>query len=433
MPRVMMRSNLGPLNGGDWKRESGICKMQSRRISEVLSLSENEHTASCSFLNESDERKQHDSASALQQFLDRVPVGSISGITDSHVLEVKAENTLKDAIHMLYEKDVLGAVIVDDHVLQSEGCSTMRFSDRFIGFIDFPSMVLWCLREYDKKMMENPTQKDIKSGGFFSIILEQIHEIGQTKIGELAKSFLWKPYFPVRMDDSVMHALLLLSKHRLHVLPVIQQKHFDPTLIALVTQNALVQFLLQSNGLEWFDSIADNKFSDLRVEDQEPPICVYGNQTVADAFKLLWENHNTCAVAVVDQQTKKIMGNVRNSDVYHLLKSDEILKNRTILTLKEFIHMESEARMEPAVTNRENETMKQIMEHMIERNSSFSFLVNEKEQVAGLVTLRDIILQFAPPCVDSSIGGGGFFELALEQSGCCVKNGTIVPNSSNTN
>ena len=171
----------------------------------------------------------------------------------------------------------------------------------------------------------------------------------------------------------------------------------------------------------------------MRVEDQEPPICVYGNQTVADAFKLLWENHNTCAVAVVDQQTKKIMGNVRNSDVYHLLKSDEILKNRTVLTMEEFIHMESEATMEPAVTNRENETMKQIMEHMIERNSSFSFLVNEKEQVAGLVTLRDIILQFAPPCVDSSIGGGGFFELALEQSGCSVKNGTIVPNSGNTN
>ncbi|MED6204337.1 hypothetical protein PIB30_008152 [Stylosanthes scabra] len=282
-------------------------------------------------------------------------------------------------------------------------------------------------------MLEHPTQKHIKTGGFFSIILDTIREIGQTKVGELAKSFLWKPCFAVHMDDSVMHALLLLSKHRLHVLPVIHQHHFDPTLIALVTQNALVRFLLQSSGLEWFDNIADNNFSDLRVEEQEPPICVYGNQTVADAFKLLWENHNTCAVAVVHQHTNKIMGNVRKTDVYHLLKNDEILRNRTVLTVEEFIHMESQARMEPAVTNRENETMKQIMEHMVETNSSFSFLVNEKEQVTGLVTLRDIIMQFAPPCVDSSIGGGGFFEMALEQSGCSVKNGTIVPNSRNTN
>ncbi|MED6159323.1 hypothetical protein PIB30_041322 [Stylosanthes scabra] len=37
-----------------------------------------------------------------------------------------------------------------------------------------------------------------------------------------------------------------------------------------------------------------------------------------------------------------------------------------------------------------------------------------------------------PSCVDSNIGGGGFFEMVLEQSGCSVKNGTIVPNS-NTN
>ncbi|MED6204335.1 hypothetical protein PIB30_008151 [Stylosanthes scabra] len=115
--------------------------MQSRRISEVLNLDENKQ-------NSFGERKQHDSASSLQQFLDRVPVSSISGITDSHVLEVKAEESVRDAIHMMYEEDVLGAVVVDvdDHVSQSEEASTMIFSDPFIAFIDFPNMLLWCLR-----------------------------------------------------------------------------------------------------------------------------------------------------------------------------------------------------------------------------------------------------------------------------------------------
>lgn len=85
-------------------------------------------------------------------------------------------------------------------------------------------------------------------------------------------------------------------------------------------------------------------------------------------------------------------------------------------------------RMDSPVTNKKNDTLKQVMEHMTETNSSFSFLINDNEQVTGLITVRDIILQFAPPCVNSSIGGGGFFELALEQSGCQIKNGTMTRN-----
>jgi len=42
-----------------------------------------------------------------------------------------------DAIHMLYENDIFSAAIVD--------MSDIRFSDRYIGLIDFTSMVLWCL------------------------------------------------------------------------------------------------------------------------------------------------------------------------------------------------------------------------------------------------------------------------------------------------
>jgi len=54
---------------------------------------------------------------------------------------------------------------------------------------------------------------------------------------------------------------------------------------------------------------------------------VFGDQTVADALKLLWQNQ-TSAVAVVDRQTKKLSGNVRNSDIYNLVKNDDLLRNR---------------------------------------------------------------------------------------------------------
>ncbi|XP_027357006.1 SNF1-related protein kinase regulatory subunit gamma-1-like [Abrus precatorius] len=424
--------------------------MQSRPIADVLDISDGGLENKEKNIN-NDSHHVIDSASALQQFLDHVPISSIAGINNSPVLELKAGDSIRDAIHMLYEKDISSAAIVD---VLDPNTASIRFSDRYMGCIDFTSMVLWCLEEYEKTKKNSGENllKDIKNGDFFSI-LDQIPQIGQTKVGELAKSFLWEPFFPVHLDDTILHALLVLSKHRLHVLPVIQQP--EPGLIGFVTQNAVVQFLLQSSELEWFDTIADKNLSDFRFEGQENPSCVSGDQTVADALKLLRQNQ-TCAVAVVDRQTKKLLGNVRNSDVYNLVKNDDLLRNRTTLTVEEFIHTETEKieteasiehdhgtfltagslrlknsftpRMDSPVADKENVSLKQIMKHMIQTSSSFSFLVNDNEQVTGLLTLRDVILQFAPPCVNSSINGGGFFELALEQSGCQVKNGTMIRN-----
>ncbi|RDY06950.1 SNF1-related protein kinase regulatory subunit gamma-1, partial [Mucuna pruriens] len=421
--------------------------MQSRKISDVLNISEGGLEDKEKNVTNDSHHVQIDSGSALQQFLDHIPISSVAGIKNSPVLELKAGDSIKDAIHVLYEKDTFAAAILD--VLDSDTAST-RFSDRYIGLIDFTSMVLWCLEEYDK--IKNNTSenqlKDIEDDGFFSI-LDQVPQIGQAKVSELAKSFLWEPFFPVNLDDTVFHALLLLSKHQLHALPVIQQP--EDGLIGFVTQNAVVQLLLQSSELEWFDNIADKNLTECRFEDQENPSCVFGDQTIADALKLLWQNQ-TGAVAVVDRQSKKLLGNVRNSDVYILVKNNDLLINRTILTVEEFIHIEGDKkeseprikhdhgalltagslrmknsftpRMDLPIANKENETLKQIMEHMTETNSSFSFLINDNEQVTSFLTLRDIILQFAPPCVNSSIDGGGFFEFALEQSGCQVKNGT---------
>lgn len=54
------------------------------------------------------------------------------------------------------------------------------------------------------------------------------------QVGELAKSFLWNPFFPVSLDDTLLHVLLLLSKHRVQVVPVVDQSHLQ--VIGFVTQ-----------------------------------------------------------------------------------------------------------------------------------------------------------------------------------------------------
>ncbi|XWS67887.1 hypothetical protein CRYUN_Cryun04dG0043400 [Craigia yunnanensis] len=84
-----------------------------------------------------------DSASALQLFLDRIPINSsIPGIKNSPGVELETGDNVKDAIELLYTKNASGAPIAD--VLDPD-ITVGRFSDRYIGFIDFTTMVLWSL------------------------------------------------------------------------------------------------------------------------------------------------------------------------------------------------------------------------------------------------------------------------------------------------
>ncbi|KAI4295513.1 hypothetical protein L6164_035553 [Bauhinia variegata] len=398
--------------------------MESKQIAEVVKDSEEggiteKKKTLFSDLHSDQKEQRIDSASALQRYLDHIPISSIPGIKNSLVLELKTGDSVKDAIRTLYENNIFCAPIAD--VLDPNGTST-RFSNRCIGIIGFASMVLWCLEEYEnirKNSNDSDQLQAMENNGLFSI-LDQIPQIGQTKVGELAKSFLWESFFPVRLEDTLFHALLLLSKHQLQVLPVIEQSNSQ--LIGFATQSAVVQLLLQSSGLAWFDSIADKALSDFRFENQQHPITVFGDQIVADALHLLWKSR-IGAVAIVDRETTKLIGTVRNSDVYQLVKKDDLLRSIRSLTVVEFILMETDKVDSDPTIERDLDLAAIAAGSLQLRNSLVprmdSPVTNKKTE-----TLK----QFAPPCVNSSIKGGGFFELALEQSGCHVTDGMIICN-----
>lgn len=55
-------------------------------------------------------------------------------------------------------------------------------------------------------------------------------------------------------------------------------------------KNAVIQLLLRSDGLEWFDGIADKPLSEFRFENEDPLFQVYGDQSIAEAFRILGQN-----------------------------------------------------------------------------------------------------------------------------------------------
>uniref|UniRef100_A0A0E0C533 CBS domain-containing protein n=1 Tax=Oryza meridionalis TaxID=40149 RepID=A0A0E0C533_9ORYZ len=366
---------------------------------------------------------------ALKSFLDHIPV-SLNG-------------SVPDAIDSMYRSDVAGAVIVDD-VRTSFG----KFVDRDIGFVEFPSLVLWAIEEFDKL----GSGAGDKNSDFLTS-LKQHPQIAETKIAWLAKSFLWEPFFPVRSHDTLFHAMLLFSKHRrINVVPVVEL--MNSSVIGFVTQNAVMELLLSSSGLEWLDKIADKQLSEFRFANTTKPVSVYSDQTLADALHIL--SKEKIGVAVVDRKTSCLIGSIQCSDLYLLLDDSSLFRNRKTLSAEEFVKLKSEdedintedssasdadgqsvlslrtGQSKTAglpVTNRKSDTLKQAMEKLTASRSSCSFIVDEHGRVEGVVTARDIISVFSPPCMDSRIDGGTFFSSALAQTGCRVEHGQMIQNS----
>ncbi|CAO1945257.1 unnamed protein product [Urochloa humidicola] len=378
---------------------------------------------------------------ALKSFLDHIPISSVPGAlqpTASPAVEIKLDGTVLDAIDAMYGGNAAGAVIVDE-VPSSFG----KYVDRDIGFVEFSSIVLWALEELGKVEHE---PKD--SSQDFLSTLKQHPQIAETKIAWLAKLFLWEPFFPVRTHDMLFHAMLLFSKHhRLNVVPVVES--MNSSVIGFVTQNAVMELLLQSSGLEWLDKIADKQLSEFRFASVRKPVLVYSDQTLADGLHIL--SKEKMGVAVIDRKTSCLIGSLQCSDVHLLLDNSSIFSKGTRTTMEEIIksNKKTDNKQNSAensstcedqnilvlrntgqwglpVSNLKSDTLKQAMEKLTASRSSCSFIVDDQGHVEGVVTTRDIISIFSPPCMDSRIDGGTFFSAALEQAGCRVENRQMI-------
>ncbi|KAI3803645.1 hypothetical protein L1987_31803 [Smallanthus sonchifolius] len=339
-----------------------------------------------------------DPATALQLFLDHIPISSIPGIhnSPSTVLVVKTHTCMKDGIKMLYEKNVSGALIDDSSEPDPTTTFNTSFSHPYIGFITFSNMVLWSLQ-----------------------------------IGELAASFLWNPVFPVKLDQSLFHVLLLLSKHRLSVVPVAE--HFSSKIVGYVTEITIILTLVYilTTGICPPVQFFHRKGQMLKFEHSEQIVSIYNDQSIAQAVDILW-NNKVCAIAVDKRRSLLDVSEDRSVDQFIHTDRDPVnhgvnhelgaLISAGTLSLNN----KFEPRMDSPVANTETDTLKQVMKNLAEKKSNFSFLVDVCGRVKGMITLRDILMEFAPPCMKSRIDGGSFFDMALKESGCTIRDGTMV-------
>lgn len=377
-----------------------------------------------------------------------------------------SDATVLEAVRILSRNRILGAPVRDVGVDESK-----PWSERYLGMVDFSAVVLWVLDQVDLAAaalsagtgtlagmgagvvgalgtlllgMTGPgavvgvtaaavgaaiaggmaagqgtggdqQPADGSPGDDFYRVLLQEEPFKSTKVADITRSYRWSPFLPLQSDDNMLTVLLCLSKLRMRSVPVLS---LDRTrVVNLIAQSAVVRGLADCRGADWFDLIARQPLRDLGLPLMPPAevVAVGEEERILDAFALMREK-NVGGLPVVRRPGGALVANVSVRDVQFLLLHPDLFDQRRSLTVKDFVqtvasnckHLdESASRVAAPITCTEDDTLVSVITKLCDNHIHRVHVVDERQQLRGVVTLRDIISSFvsAPP---------GYFKHYLE-------------------
>ncbi|XP_031505544.1 SNF1-related protein kinase regulatory subunit gamma-1-like [Nymphaea colorata] len=389
---------------------------------------------------------------ALTNAFANIPVSSFPQVPGGKVIEIPADTPIVEAVKILSEQNIMSAP-----VRNPDAGTSLDWRDRYLGIIDYSAIILWVLENAEiaavalsagsataagvgvgalgaigalalgatgpvavagltvaavgaavagGMVAERGAGKDAPTAAgqlgedFYKVIVQE-EPFKSATVQSIIKSFRWAPFLPVALDSSMLTVLLLLSKYRLRSVPVIETG--KPFVRNFITQSAVVQGLRGCRGRDWFDSISGQSLSDfgLPFMPSDEVISVKGDELILEAFKLMKDNE-IGGVPVLDGSSKKIIGNISIRDIRFLLLRAGVFSNFRQLTVTDFMDTiasitETEganAAMKPAVTCRVDTTLGSVIETLATRHIHRVYVVNDEDEVTGVVTLRDVISCF---------------------------------------
>ncbi|GAQ89663.1 hypothetical protein KFL_005480070 [Klebsormidium nitens] len=397
-------------------------------------------------------------AEARNAAFEKVPVSRFPGLPHGTVIEIPSTASVADAVLTLSRHNILSAP-----VRNVDGPQDASWIDRYLGVVDFPGIVLWVLEQSELAAAaiaagaagvgglaagavgalgavalgatgvgaaagvgvgalavaaaagvgvstsggpasSGPAAADYMEGDFYKA-LQETDYFKTTTVGAVAGTFRWGPFLPVQLEDRLLTLLLLTSKYRLRSVPVVEPGR--GALRNLVTQSAIVRWLADCAGTDWYDSVANKTLTQLGLSlSPAAVVSVSGDSPVLTAFQLMKER-GVGGVPVLDGEGGPIIGNVSARDIRFLLTSPDYYAEREKVTVRQFVssagaaspiadlHLDTTSpAMSPPITCTADSTLADVVATLSRARIHRIYVVDAQRRVQGVVTLRWIISRF---------------------------------------
>ncbi|GAM16848.1 hypothetical protein SAMD00019534_000230 [Acytostelium subglobosum LB1] len=212
------------------------------------------------------------------------------------------------------------------------------------------------------------------------------------------------PFIPVVKGASLLEAITVMSKNKLHRVPIIANDMsggHGPKIINLVTQSAILQYL--SKNIDKLGNWSNKSLKDLGFEEKHV-ITINYHKRALEAFQLMAE-HRVNGIAVVDEKNQ-ILANISARDLKELLNETRIFEN-LFLSVGEFIskvRQQDYKAVHPSICCSKDEPLKKLITRMAAAKIHRVFMVDQDRKPIGVVSLQDILEKILDH-INSGTGG----------------------------
>eukprot|EP00762_Andalucia_godoyi_P005799 ANDGO_06943.mRNA.1 Protein SDS23 len=226
-----------------------------------------------------------------------------------------------------------------------------------------------------------PDDKDFQAHAVLSLQIAG-RAISLVTVGEVANASGRDPYIPTSMDAHADHLISYFAEglHRAMV--------FDHAnkLAGVVSQMTLAAEL--ANALPHMGSlknIAHRKLHDLYLDENGPVTTLVASTRVFEAIRFMSKTALS-AIAIVDEQTGKLIGNFSAVDIEGLYKDSY---PKLTQTLREFLSEHSQASMNPITVTKDAELVTAV-KSMVDNKVHRLWIVDANAKPVAVFSLTDL-------------------------------------------
>jgi len=291
------------------------------------------------------------------------------------VISVSSSSTVAETLDVLSGNKILCAPVIDTNK-KSES-----WLDKYLGLVDMADIVSFALAKVE-------IAKE-KSKGFAALVKEA-KEFSTHQVKDILDSNGHNPFVPLALTSSMRDAMLLLGKHHLYRIVVIDADKQE--LANVITQSAMVKVL--GDNMKSFGDFGKKTLADLGLATQKTIFSVSLDNLAIDAFKLMLEKR-VGAVPVLGVNGQ-LVGNVSVRDIRSAVAKPELWSTlfEPVSKFLSGMRAADSDDMSPAISCNSTDSLEKVISKLCTSRIHRVYVVDEKAQLVSVVSLSDIISVF---------------------------------------
>ncbi|CCD74419.1 CBS domain-containing protein [Caenorhabditis elegans] len=243
-------------------------------------------------------------------------------------------------------------------------------------------MMLWKYRENLDELKGTPlSHEDFRQMDIAYMPISRWKGCLETK-GQL------KPFINIGLKESIFRAVELLTKYRIHRLPVMDEKTGDCAYI--LTHRRILHYIWKHCALLPKPECLSQRVVDLEIGSWKNLIFANEQTPLIECLDMLIDN-NISGIPIVQKNTLKVLEVYTRFDAASAAFSDHIDLSVSVTRAIQERDYQNGIRRDGVVTANYTTTLWSLIEIFIDKNVHRIFMVDDRTILKGIISLSDVI------------------------------------------